>query len=120
LDIKDLPHVVNFDLPNVPEDYVHRIGRTGRAGKKGEACSLVSPEENKQLRDIQKLIKVNIPVIANAGYTDLLADVAHPQSAHLTHVEKPKRHANQRNSNQRHFHKAGKPRTAGSKKPISR
>jgi len=56
LDINELPHVVNFDLPNVPEDYVHRIGRTGRAGKKGEAVSLVSADEFKQLSDIERLI----------------------------------------------------------------
>lgn len=68
LDIKELPHVVNFDLPNVPEDYVHRIGRTGRAGCNGEACSLVSPDEKDLLRDIQRLIKMNIPVLENAGY----------------------------------------------------
>ena len=71
LDIAELPHVVNFDLPNVPEDYVHRIGRTGRAGRSGEACSLVSPEEKTLLRDIQKLIKIEISVLPNAGYTDL-------------------------------------------------
>ncbi|MDF2529961.1 MAG: box helicase domain protein [Gammaproteobacteria bacterium] len=68
LDIAELPHVVNFDLPDVPADYVHRIGRTGRAGRNGEACSLVSPEERDLLRDIQKLIKTDIPVIPNAGY----------------------------------------------------
>ncbi len=62
LDIAELPHVVNFDLPNVPEDYVHRIGRTGRAGRSGEACSLVTPEEKSLLRDIQRLIKMDIPV----------------------------------------------------------
>lgn len=56
LDIERLPHVVNFELPNVPEDYVHRIGRTGRAGLGGEAISLVSPEENSLLRDIEKLL----------------------------------------------------------------
>ena len=56
LDINQLPQVVNFDLPNVPEDYVHRIGRTGRAGKAGQAVSLVSADEIKQLRDIERLI----------------------------------------------------------------
>ena len=71
LDIAELPHVVNFDLPNVPEDYVHRIGRTGRAGRNGEACSLVSQEEQPLLRDIQKLIKMEILVLPNAGYKDL-------------------------------------------------
>jgi ATP-dependent RNA helicase RhlE len=55
IDIVELPHVVNFDLPNVPEDYVHRIGRTGRAGSKGEAISLVSADEAKQLFDIERL-----------------------------------------------------------------
>lgn len=57
IDISELPHVVNFDLPNVPEDYVHRIGRTGRAGKDGEAVSLVSADEFKQLSAIEKLIQ---------------------------------------------------------------
>lgn len=57
IDIDQLPHVINFDLPNVPEDYVHRIGRTGRAGSTGEAISLVSADEFKQLSDIEKLTK---------------------------------------------------------------
>ncbi len=56
LDIEELPHVVNFELPNVPEDYVHRIGRTGRAGSTGEAISLVAKEENSLLADIEKLL----------------------------------------------------------------
>lgn len=56
LDIDQLPQVVNFDLPNVPADYVHRIGRTGRAGANGQAVSLVSADEHKQLTDIEKLI----------------------------------------------------------------
>ena len=57
IDIDQLPHVVNFDLPNVAEDYVHRIGRTGRAGSNGEAISLVSADEFKQLSDIERLIQ---------------------------------------------------------------
>ena len=61
IDIDQLPHVVNFELPNVPEDYVHRIGRTGRAGSPGEAISLVSVDENGFLRDIERLIKHEIP-----------------------------------------------------------
>ena len=60
IDISSLPQVVNFDLPNVPEDYVHRIGRTARAGKNGCATSLVSHDEIKQLRDIESLIKRHI------------------------------------------------------------
>lgn len=57
LDIEELPHVVNYELPNVPEDYVHRIGRTGRAAATGEALSLVCVDEHKLLRDIEKLLK---------------------------------------------------------------
>jgi len=61
IDIDQLATVVNFDLPHVPEDYIHRIGRTGRAGASGEAISLVSSDERKQLRDIERLIKRSIP-----------------------------------------------------------
>lgn len=61
LDIADLPHVVNYELPNIPEDYVHRIGRTGRAGKAGQAVSLVSDVEEGYLWDIEKLLKKEIP-----------------------------------------------------------
>jgi ATP-dependent RNA helicase RhlE len=68
LDIERLPHVVNFELPQVPEDYVHRIGRTGRAGSNGVALSLVSAEERKQLKDIQKLLKKQIPTASVPGF----------------------------------------------------
>jgi ATP-dependent RNA helicase RhlE len=61
IDIDELPHVVNYDLPNVPEDYVHRIGRTGRAGSDGEAISLVCVDEHDFLRDIERLIKRTLP-----------------------------------------------------------
>lgn len=61
LDIDQLPHVVNFELPHVSEDYVHRIGRTGRAGCNGEAISLVCVDEFKLLTDIKRLIKLDIP-----------------------------------------------------------
>ena len=62
IDIDQLATVINFDLPHVPEDYVHRIGRTGRAGLSGVAISLVTNEDKKQLRDIERLIKNPIPV----------------------------------------------------------
>jgi len=68
LDIPLLPHVINFELPNIPEDYVHRIGRTGRAGAKGEALSLVSVEENNYLRDIEKLIGNRIKISTVEGF----------------------------------------------------
>ncbi len=68
LDIDQLPHVVNFELPNVPEDYVHRIGRTGRAGNEGVAVSLVCVDEHKLLRDIERLLKREIPKVVLEGY----------------------------------------------------
>ncbi|MFO1219750.1 MAG: DEAD/DEAH box helicase [Burkholderiaceae bacterium] len=68
IDIDQLPHVVNFELPNVPEDYVHRIGRTGRAGASGEAISLVCVDEELFLRDIQRLIHREIPREVIAGF----------------------------------------------------
>jgi ATP-dependent RNA helicase RhlE len=68
LDIDQLPHVVNYELPNVPEDYVHRIGRTGRAGNEGEAISLVCVDEHKLLRDIERLTKTKIPEVVIKGY----------------------------------------------------
>ncbi len=68
LDIDQLPHVVNFELPNVPEDYVHRIGRTGRAGNEGEAISLVCVDELKLMRDIERLLKREIPKVVLEGY----------------------------------------------------
>lgn len=68
LDIDQLPHVVNFELPNVPEDYVHRIGRTGRAGTEGEAISLVCVDELKLLKGIERLIKSDLKKVTLDGY----------------------------------------------------
>jgi ATP-dependent RNA helicase RhlE len=68
IDIDQLPHVVNYELPNVAEDYIHRIGRTGRAGATGEAVSLVCVDENGLLRDIERLIKRSLPKEIVAGF----------------------------------------------------
>ena len=87
LDINQLPQVVNFDLPNVPEDYVHRIGRTGRAGAQGQAISLVSADEIKQLTDIEKLIKQKLERKLIDGF-EPVHDV--PES----NTNKPKAHPN--------------------------
>ncbi|MEE9614711.1 MAG: DEAD/DEAH box helicase [Thermodesulfobacteriota bacterium] len=68
LDIDQLPHVVNYELPNVPEDYVHRIGRTGRAGAEGVAISLVCREEQYLLKNIQRMLRHDIPVEQVANF----------------------------------------------------
>ena len=75
LDIDQLPHVINFDLPALAEDYVHRIGRTGRAGAEGEAISLVAPEEAHLLAAIEKLLKKPISRVADTGYEPVSLNV---------------------------------------------
>jgi ATP-dependent RNA helicase RhlE len=64
LDIDDIPLVVNYELPHIPEDYIHRIGRTGRAGASGEAISLVAPDEERYLADIERLLKKKVDVVS--------------------------------------------------------
>ena len=76
----DLSHVINYEIPNVPETYVHRIGRTGRAGASGKALSFCDEEEKEFLRDIQKLIGKKVPVVSN-----------HPYPLEIQEVEKPQR-----------------------------
>ena len=78
IDIDQLPHVVNFELPNVPEDYVHRIGRTGRAGAQGEAISLVCVDEEIFLKDIERLIKRSIPREEVPGFAPPANEKAEP------------------------------------------
>ncbi len=97
LDIDQLPQVVNFDLPNVPEDYVHRIGRTGRAGATGHAVSLVSGDEHKQLSDIERLIKKRLPREIHPDFDPVHtlpeADPVHPprHAAKKSRTAKPHR-----------------------------
>jgi ATP-dependent RNA helicase RhlE len=88
LDIDMLPHVVNYELPNVPEDYVHRIGRTGRAGLEGEALSLVGLDERDELRAIERMLRRSIEVIQVQGYVPAPAP-AHPPQGRSQH---PPRH----------------------------
>ena len=93
IDIDQLPTVINFDLPQVPEDYVHRIGRTGRAGTSGNAISLVSAEEKKQLRDIERVIKKPIPEADMAEFHSLLSSL---QENKRSPIELPKSESQQR------------------------
>jgi ATP-dependent RNA helicase RhlE len=105
LDIDNLPHVVNFELPNVPEDYVHRIGRTGRAGLEGEALSLVSPEERDELRAIERMLKQSIPQLQVDAEARRASSPAPQQRQHeprLQHHAKPQ--------HPRHRHQHQKPR----------
>jgi ATP-dependent RNA helicase RhlE len=83
LDIKELPHVVNYELPNVPENYIHRIGRTARAGGSGQAVSLVSPDEAPLLKDIETMLKRKLPVTALPAFK-MLAFSDAPHRARLT------------------------------------
>ena len=78
IDVDDLSHVINFDLPNIPETYVHRIGRTGRAGASGTALSFCDMEEREFLRDIHKLIKLEIPVVNDHPYASNMQFVQTP------------------------------------------
>ena len=107
LDIDQLPHVVNFELPNVAEDYVHRIGRTGRAGTAGEAVSLVCVDELKLLKDIERLVKLKVPKIEIKGFAPDPSIAAEPikNGRHnkpsngkpkMNHKRAPKRRSNQR------------------------
>lgn len=92
IDIDELSHVFNNDLPEVPETYVHRIGRTGRAGNNGTAISFCSSDEMQQLKDIHKLIGKQIPVIENHNYVSDLATIAQYQAkAKVAEKEKAKK-----------------------------
>src|SRR5436309_6749623 len=91
LDIDDLPLVVNFELPYVPEDYIHRIGRTGRAGASGEAISLVAPEEEKYLADIERLLKKTVAIVSAEGFDPSARPERAPRTARPTSTERPPR-----------------------------
>jgi ATP-dependent RNA helicase RhlE len=138
LDIDQLPHVVNYELPNVPEDYVHRIGRTGRAGKEGQAVSLVCVDEHEYLHDIQRLLKRDIPKAVIEGFEpdpSIRAEpISHgrgqrgggrPQAARQDNGQRrqqqPQRHAQGRSDDQRsrphsrgeRTHSDAQPRSSG-------
>ncbi|MGZ8161794.1 MAG: DEAD/DEAH box helicase [Methylobacter sp.] len=105
LDIDDLPHVVNFDLPYVAEDYIHRIGRTGRAGLNGEALSLVCPEEAYLLAAIEKLLKRAIPRVADTGYEPVSLKV----------FDAPKKNAPDKNTGKKDYRQTKKVLSRGAK-----
>ena len=108
IDIDLLPQVVNFDLPNVPEDYVHRIGRTGRASNKGQAVSLVSADEFKQLRDIENLIKQQLERRLVDGFEP---DHDVPASNSKVKPSKPNKNSKNRTNNSGNKNKSHKYRS---------
>jgi ATP-dependent RNA helicase RhlE len=110
LDIDELPHVINFDLPQVPEDYIHRIGRTGRAGSSGEALSLVCPEEAWALSEIEKLLKRQIPRVADTGYEPVSLKV----------MDAPKKNAPNKTTGKKDYRHTKKPELKGAKAADSK
>ncbi len=116
IDVEELSHVINYDLPNIPETYVHRIGRTGRASASGTAMSFCDTEEKAYLRDIQKLIAQNIPVVAEHPY---LSD---GMEAPVLHQSKPQRsfqgqrQANRNNNNEGRSSRPKRPRVYSQKR----
>jgi ATP-dependent RNA helicase RhlE len=110
LDIDQLPHVVNFELPNVPEDYVHRIGRTGRAGNEGRAVSLVSRDEYPFLKSIEQLLNRSLPQAVIAGYE--------PTSSLASAIDQPTQPRAQHRRGQQTQPRPQAPASRG-KKPVS-
>jgi ATP-dependent RNA helicase RhlE len=109
LDIKELPHVVNYELPNVPEDYVHRIGRTARAGGTGSAVSLVSPDETSLLRDIERVLRRSLP---NSPLPEYPVS-ASPAGSSAGDDRPPRRYGENRNGGGRSGGGGGRPSNGG-------
>ncbi|WP_081720524.1 DEAD/DEAH box helicase [Sediminibacterium sp. C3] len=103
IDVDGLSHVFNYELPNVPETYVHRIGRTGRAGESGMAISFCDTEERAYLKDIQKLIKIELPVVSNHEYHS-----ATPQKTSSNQPEKIKKPAPRNRMVKQSYYKSGR------------
>ena len=129
IDIDDLTHVINYELPNIPETYVHRIGRTGRAGASGIAISFCDSEEKPYLKDIQKLIKIEIPVVENHPYplVEIAGAINHQpkkQGNNRPHQgPSNNRNGDRRPTHQKHYHsnEGGRPdrRNEGREKQSS-
>jgi ATP-dependent RNA helicase RhlE len=125
IDVEELSTVINFELPNVPETYVHRIGRTGRAGNSGIAISFCDEEEGEYLRDIQKLIAKQVPVVEEHPYAMPVGlfktmNMAKPKGA-STSQGRPQRNNNRRPDNRNSHQKSDSSKESGKKwfdKPV--
>lgn len=120
LDIDQLPHVINYDLPQVAEDYVHRIGRTGRAGAEGQAISLVDPEEAYLLAAIEKLLKREIPQVADTGYEKVSLVVTRSSPKPKSQANKPGHKPQTAKRPQAHGNRAATPAKPGQQRSRSR
>jgi ATP-dependent RNA helicase RhlE len=105
IDVEELSHVINFDLPEVPETYVHRIGRTGRAGAKGVALSFCGEEERDSLKDIQKTISKSIPVIGDHPYLMRSSSMASSKSDTVKNKDVRKNAPTEKNRQNKFFRK---------------
>ena len=105
IDVEKLSHVINYDLPNIPETYVHRIGRTGRASESGIALSFCDAEEKAYLRDIQKLIDQKIPVVSEHPFLTVGVEDTPKSSAKTQRTQQLHRSANQGNARDTNKHK---------------
>jgi len=107
LDVDDLPLVVNYELPHVPEDYIHRIGRTGRAGATGEAISLVAPDEERHLAEIEKLLRVKVAITPLPSFETALERAARERGER----ESPRRGASSASAPARRSERSGSERS---------
>ncbi len=120
LDIDQLPHVINYDLPQVAEDYVHRIGRTGRAGADGQAISLVDPEEAYLLAAIEKLLNRQIPRVADTGYEKVSLDNVNSKPKANPQKPKPAQRAHAKHHSQTPGNRTAPARKSNQQRPGSR
>jgi ATP-dependent RNA helicase RhlE len=118
IDIDELPHVVNYDLPNVPHDYVHRIGRTGRAGAHGEAISLMCVDEHAFLRDIERLIKRTIRREVVPGFEPDPNEVPQKIFAQRGRAQGPAQRRNSGRGNGGEQSRSGRGRNASTRRPV--
>ena len=112
IDVDELKYVINYEIPNIPETYVHRIGRTGRAGSDGTALSFVDSSEREYLRDIEKLIKQQIPVVDENEYEVRAEKLLTQQVTHS--------HSNGSNGNHSKNGKRPRPKSSGKKRGSRR
>jgi ATP-dependent RNA helicase RhlE len=117
IDIDELSHVINYELPNTPETYVHRIGRTGRAGLSGIALSFCDIEEKEYLRDIQKLIAKQVPVIENHPFPMKNFELPEKVKPKKTRTNYDSSHSSKSTDSSRNSSSSGSPKTSGSSSP---